>query len=187
VKVGTKSLLFGAHQFVLHPFTVVLAWHRLYSKWPNWKELLCIIIHDWGYWGCKDMDGVEGSQHPMWAAMWVFNRGWDYTSNYNYSTLCMFHSRHLVQQYSFMGEAVKVSRLYYADKLSFCLIPWWVYIPLGLLSGEIHEYRAQTDGAGVTNSHVTWRKWYNVVSTNMLLLSINPNSSPYLHSYHKKE
>jgi hypothetical protein len=31
VKIGTKSVLFGAHQFLLHPMFLALAWWRLYG------------------------------------------------------------------------------------------------------------------------------------------------------------
>lgn len=61
MKTGTKSLLFGVHQFIWHPLTVLLAWIKLYG-WPAWEELVCIIIHDWGYWGKSNMDGeLDGS------------------------------------------------------------------------------------------------------------------------------
>lgn len=65
---GTKSLLFGVHQFLWHPLTVLLAWVYLYRSFPNPKELLCIFVHDWGYWGCPNMDGPEGERHPERAA-----------------------------------------------------------------------------------------------------------------------
>lgn len=63
IPMGTRSLLVGAHQFLWHPLTVFLSWHDLYGKWPNWKVCVCIFIHDWGYWGCKDMEGKEGWHH----------------------------------------------------------------------------------------------------------------------------
>ena len=68
MQVGTKSLLFGVHQIFWHPLTVTLAWKELYKTWPSWKEFVCIFIHDWGYWGCPNMDGEEGENHPVWAA-----------------------------------------------------------------------------------------------------------------------
>lgn len=75
MKVGTKSLLFGVHQFIWHPITVARAWRRLHRKWPTLAECICIFVHDWGYWGCNDMDGPEGKNHPKLgarlAAIWV--------------------------------------------------------------------------------------------------------------------
>lgn len=78
MRIGTKSLLVGAHQGLWHPFTVLLAWIELYGL-PNWKEAVCIVIHDWGYWGKKNIDGgptltpfdgfdyEEGFYHPCLA------------------------------------------------------------------------------------------------------------------------
>ena len=67
--VGTRSLLFGVHQFALHPLFVLWAWRRLYGSLPrDWRVWVVILIHDWGYWGCKDMDGPEGKWHPWGGA-----------------------------------------------------------------------------------------------------------------------
>ena len=45
MKLGTKSLLFGCHQFVLHPLFVLVAWWRLYGR-PSWRMVVAIIVHD---------------------------------------------------------------------------------------------------------------------------------------------
>lgn len=57
--VGTRSLLFGVHQFLWHPWTVYRAWRYLYGK-PTWREVVCIFLHDLGYFGKPNMDGEEG-------------------------------------------------------------------------------------------------------------------------------
>jgi len=31
-----------------------------HKKILDWKEIICIFIHDWGYWFCADMDGEDG-------------------------------------------------------------------------------------------------------------------------------
>ncbi|MDQ6662779.1 MAG: hypothetical protein M3Z23_00090, partial [Acidobacteriota bacterium] len=31
MKIGTRSVLFGAHQFLLHPVFLAIAWRRLYG------------------------------------------------------------------------------------------------------------------------------------------------------------
>lgn len=54
-------------RFLWHPVTVLLAWWALYGR-PTWRELVCIIIHDWGYWHCPNMDGPEGELHPEYGA-----------------------------------------------------------------------------------------------------------------------
>ncbi len=48
---GTKSYLIGCHQFLTHPFFVLIAWRLEYKSWPKWWELICIFLHDIGI--CK--------------------------------------------------------------------------------------------------------------------------------------
>lgn len=173
MRVGTKSLLFGAHQFLLHPFTVWVAWKRLFKSRPTWRETVCILVHDWGYWGCRSMDGEDGTAHPEWAARWVRDHldrpPWDLFY------LCLCHSRHTAK-----ANGMKVSKLYRADKLSFTLIPWWLYIPMTLLSGELWEYRTLTHLAGRTQWGCSHREWHRVVVGDMLKLADDPEAIPYL-------
>ena len=89
MKTGTKSLLFGVHQFVWHPITVWMAWVWLFRRLPNWKETICIIIHDWGYWGKENMDDEEGEKHPEWAFHFASKH-----LGKSYGLLCLYHSRH---------------------------------------------------------------------------------------------
>ncbi len=136
MKMGTKSLLFGVHQFFIHPIFVFWGWKKLYG-WPNWKDLICIVIHDWGYWGCGDMDGVEGENHSELGAGLAF----DYLDNHgeseflDYYTLVLLHSR-------FYAKKMRTtpSKLCWADKLGSALYPTWLWVLLGTLTGEIKEY-----------------------------------------------
>jgi hypothetical protein len=130
VRVGTKSLLFGVHQAFLHPVFVLAAWIRLYG-FPSPRELFCILIHDWGYWGKPNMDGEEGDRHPEWGAG-VAGR----LLGEDYKNLILGHSRFYHHKFG-----TPISRLYYADKYSHCLEPWWLYLPLAFASGEYYEYR----------------------------------------------
>ncbi|RLC88840.1 MAG: hypothetical protein DRJ03_00965 [Chloroflexi bacterium] len=50
MKQGTKSMLFGIHQFIIHPLFVTLAWKKRYKRWPYMWELICIVLHDIGHW-----------------------------------------------------------------------------------------------------------------------------------------
>lgn len=43
-------MLFGAHS-IIHSIVVMFAWKKLYSTWPSWRECVCILLHDIGYWG----------------------------------------------------------------------------------------------------------------------------------------
>lgn len=151
MNVGTKSLLFGVHQFLWHPITVLMAWWYLYGR-PTWRELACIIIHDWGYWGSPNMDGPEGEQHPMFAAAlagkWLGG---------SYFDLCLYHSRHYARH-----VGIEPSKLCWADKLSILYEPWWLYLPRAWLSRELFEYRQLAANAGfipMSASHRIWFRW----------------------------
>ncbi len=137
MKIGTKSLLFGCHQLVLHPLFVFWAWKKLYGR-PNWKEFVCIFIHDWGYWGCSDMDGLREENHPVWGARLAqafLDTGKDPLQEYYYFDLYLYHSRYYAKRYD-----APPSRLCWADKLGTALMPTWLWVLLGTLSGEIQEY-----------------------------------------------
>jgi len=150
--VGTKSLLFGVHQFAWHPFTVLLAWQKLYG-WPNWKELVCIVIHDWGYWGSPNMDGPEGEKHPVRSALIIEN--W---LGHEYGELIRRHSRHYCRMFE-----LEPSKLCWADKLSILYERWWTYIPRAMLSGELKEYRLlASNGLGI-DIYKPHRYWFKVI------------------------
>lgn len=162
MKIGTKSLLFGCHQFILHPLFVLRAWWKLYGR-PNWRELVCIIIHDLGYFGCSDMDGEEGSRHPVWAGKFMdkfmnWLTGDDHVGN-KYAHLCWLHSRFLSSQIR-----LDPSRLCWADKLGTALMPAWLWVLLGRLSGEIDEYMSNPRGNAL-NWGTEPVEWFNHYKT----------------------
>lgn len=70
--IGTRSVLYGAHQFLLHPWFVAAAWWRLYGFPWDPRLWVAFFVHDLGYIGKPNMDGPEGEQHPMLGAaiMW---------------------------------------------------------------------------------------------------------------------
>lgn len=149
MKVGQKSLLFGVHQFILHPLTVLLAWWKLYGC-PSWPELVCIIIHDWGYWYASDMDGQKGELHPevgaRLAGRWFGPRYYD---------LVLYHSRHYARR-----VGAQPSKLCWADKLSIAYEQWWLYLPRAWLSGELKEYRKRAADAGFIPLCESNKKWF---------------------------
>lgn len=140
MKIGTRSILFGVHQFVLHPVMVVWAWRILYRQWPRLHEWCAIVTHDWGYWGLNDMDGEEGERHPI-----IISLLWDRLFKRfgkKVAIEIMGHSRF------WAGKAgTPLSRLFNADKLAMALYPRWFYLLLGSLSGEIREYMAHSETA----------------------------------------
>lgn len=131
MKLGTRSLLFGVHQFLLHPLLVGYAWRRVYGRWPSLRQAFCILIHDVGYFGCSDMDGPEGSEHPEMGA-----RIADRVLGDEARRIVLFHSRVTAERH---GEPI--SALCLPDKLSLFFYPSWLYTALALLSGELHEYQ----------------------------------------------
>ena len=134
MQIGTKTLLYGNHQFILHPLFVGAAWVKYYHKLPNHKEAICIAIHDWGYWGKPNLDGKEGEQHPIWAATWAFlhldnekdSTGWFIPK---YFKLCLHHSSFLAKK-----QNRPVSRMCIPDKLAVAMMPIWLIVLLGKLT-----------------------------------------------------
>ena len=129
MKIGTKSVLFGVHQFILHPLFVFRAWIWLFG-WPSLGETVAIIIHDLGYVGKPNMDGDEGDTHPEWAALFFERRGRQDLAN-----LCRGHSRFWAKK-----KGLPLSKLCYADKMGNAFMPIWLWTLGARLTGEIKDY-----------------------------------------------
>lgn len=154
MRVGTKSLLFGVHSLLWHPIMVLIAWYKLYGL-PSWKEVICIIIHDWGYWGKPNMDGREGQQHPIIGADFAMILFGD-----EYWKLCILHSRHYAKNMS-----LPPSRLCWADKLSILYEPKRFYLFRARLSGELEEYRSMSHKNGELLSTASDEEWFSWIQT----------------------
>lgn len=170
---GTKSLLFGVHQFAWHPITVLAAWVWLYKRLPTWPELICIIIHDWGYWGKEHMDDQDGETHPELGASiagWLFGEV--------YHDLCLFHSRHYSKT---LGR--EPSLLCWADKASIAFESWWLYLPRAWLSGELKEYRAESNKVGLLLIGATHRDWFKWIRDRCIKIGMEKKANivPYTH------
>jgi hypothetical protein len=130
MKLGTKTVLFGVHQFIWHPITVLLAWIDLFGFPKPW-EIICILVHDLGYLGKNDMDGTEGNLHPELGAkiagLLCGEKG---------KLECLGHSRSYAETHN-----IPISRLCWADKWSPMFDPTHFYWLRGNASGEIKEYR----------------------------------------------
>ena len=135
MKTGTKSLLFGVHQFAWHPITVALAWRKLYGEWPCWRIAVCIVVHDWGYWGCEKMDDDKGEMHPCLGAK-IAER----LLGVEYAYVVLAHSRHLARKLQ-----LEPSKLCWPDKLSHIFYPVWLYWFLSTITGEIKEYKVNAE------------------------------------------
>lgn len=132
MRVGTRSVLYGAHCFLLHPWFVAVAWWRLFGFPADPRLWVAFFVHDIGYIGKPNMDGPEGETHVELGARimaFLFGRSWGDFSRY--------HSRFYAKR-----DGVKPSRLCIADKLAIALTPSWLYLPMVRATGEIHEYMA---------------------------------------------
>lgn len=129
MKLGTKSLLFGLHQFILHPLVMVVAFRRIFGRMPDTAELFSIIVHDWGYFGKDGIDINGGELHPYLGAKisrFLFGeRGWN---------LCIGHNDGARQD-----EGLKRSVIFAADKYYYVLLPTLIHRTLATLSGEYKE------------------------------------------------
>jgi len=202
MKVGTKSVLFGAHCFLWHPLFVAIAWIKLYG-WP-WDPRIWIafFVHDLGYWGKPNMDGPEGELHVEFGARvmhWLFDRSKVekhaeyYCSRLRYEELfkegykpyqvvgphlffkrkirstawrdfCLYHSRYYAKK-----KGAMPSRLCFADKLSICITPRWLYLPFVNATGEIKEYLKNAQKEDSSNWTPVWDqvKWFNQLRAHM--------------------
>lgn len=179
MKIGTKSLLFGAHCFFLHPWFVAAAWWKLYGFPWDIRLWVAFFVHDWGYWGKPNMDGPEGESHILLGARilsTLFDAqleqdGWTETCPYSYhwerrnmswEQFALFHSRSVARR-----ARRPVSKLGMADKLAIVFTPWWLYLPLVWLTGEVREYRKASQEGGKYASMScydrSWRVWYGKV------------------------
>lgn len=169
--IGTKSLLFGAHCFFIHPIFVALAWFKLYWFPLDPRLWIAFIIHDWGYWGCPEIDGERGEQHPCWAALFAYRwfpgvppGGVPYGGSAKYAWYCFmaYHSRFLAKQCG-----TQPSMLCYADKLAFMIEPWWLYLPRTWATGELPYYMADAVPRYGMNDKLTARAWHRAAATKL--------------------
>jgi hypothetical protein len=173
MKTGTKSLLFGVHQFIWHPITVYIAWIYIYKQIPSCREAICIFIHDWGYWGKPKMDDADGERHPELAATLAGK-----FLGIRFHDLCLYHSRHYAR-----NKNTEPSMLCWADKLSIIFDPWWLYLPRAVASGELKEYRFIADATGFISITATHREWHAWVSRHLSSIGKTKRATvvPYTH------
>lgn len=170
MKIGTKSLLFGCHQFIWHPITVALAYRKLFRCWPDFVGWLCIIFHDVGYWGCAEIDGPQGKLHPLKGAgivgtlvkKWSTFRGdkplLALMRGGDAAIRCLLHSRSIAQD-----NKVAPSDICWADKYAVVIEPDWFYMLRTWLSGEANEFAQNAIDTGHLppgTTNLEWHRWY---------------------------
>jgi len=155
VTIGTKSVLFGAHQFILHPIVLFIAWWQIF-RFP-WDPRLWVLffIHDLGYVGKPNMDGPEGETHVEFGANLIGRLFGD-----SYRDLALYHSRFYAKR-----EGKSVSDLCIADKHAIILMPTFLYLFLTNLTGEVHEYMSKAKDKYIHENLDTasQREWFESV------------------------
>lgn len=185
--IGTRSVLFGAHQFFIHPWFVAWGWWKLYGFPWDPRLWAAFFLHDLGYLGKPNMDGPEGEEHPVLGAKllarfdghrpfkpkymvnlgvtdkvlpcWETRRGT--VAMGRWALLCLLHSRFYSRQLK-----LPVSQLCYADKMAICLTPHWLYLPMTRATGELREYMVRSEQkegakyANMVNYATDERQWY---------------------------
>jgi hypothetical protein len=164
MRMGTKSLLYGAHCLPIHTAMIAIGWRVHHGAWPkDWRIWVTFLCHDLGYWGKRDMDGEDGKLHPMGGARLaarliagkVDSRERQGTRAFWYQfTAC--HSRYYA---AIIG--VQPSPLAIPDKLATALMPIPLLALLYRLTGEYKGYAqlARDNGYAVPGDAYGYTKW----------------------------
>lgn len=188
MKAGTKTLLFGTHNIILHPIFVFIAWLIRYRSLPTLPEFIAICLHDVGLWGLPNVDGKEGEQHPAIIADWLFQKSFNFkpTSRLslvltNAADIILGHSRFYVMQ-----RQCQLSKLFQADKLASAIYPCWLYILLGTLSGEIDEYMEHAKNGKYQNSgqfaKIDKLTWYLDLRSRLTIMALDRDVDKYMQN-----
>lgn len=181
MKIGTRTLLFGVHQFLWHPFTVWRAWRWLYGSNPSWMELVAIFCHDLGYVGKPNLDGPEGRTHPDGGAALterivrflhplLGDRSWKkyrrpaYVAGRSAFWFSRLHSREYAKQ---LNETP--SLLCWADKACILFDPPKFYLLRARLSGELEEFKTNAEPHLGKTTDEAWLDWYRARVRSLLL------------------
>lgn len=172
MRIGTKSVLFGVHQFLLHPLLLALGWWMAYGfrrvhigtrreihpGHPGGKSGT-IVVHRGVFAHLLDP--------RLWLAFFVHDLGYLGKPNMDgpegkthpefgarimrrlfgdaWGDLVLLHSRYYAKK---LGRPV--SSLCLADKWVIVLEPSWLYLPRVRLTGELAEYLANAEQRGAS-------------------------------------
>jgi len=171
MKTGTKSVLFGVHQFLWHPITVWMGWVALYGKRPTFKQCIAIAFHDsLGYIGSDRMDDEYGEEHPIRSANMLLRFGELIGCPEFFrepADEILRHSRYLCAR---LG--IKPSKLCWSDKMSLAFDPKWAYLLRGRLSGELYEYKQNAISSGALPANVSNSEWFDWVRQKCVMVAI---------------
>lgn len=111
---GTISIIFGCHSPV-HSILVLLAWRKIYGKWPKFWETVCILIHDIGHYGLNYLDDVKQKRKHWRPGAEIAWRLFGMKGFLLLAGHCLY-------------SGFKKSTLYRADKYAWVIAPnWWLY------------------------------------------------------------
>jgi len=113
ISQGTISVIIGCHS-PIHSILVLMAWYKLYRKWPRPWQIVCIFLHDIGHWGLNYLDDYEQKK-----IHWV--RG-------SQIAMRLFGPKGYVFVASHDVNSPYISRdglLYRSDKYSWSMAPYW--------------------------------------------------------------
>jgi len=120
MKEGTISVLYGAHSIV-HSYYVWKAWKILYKKYPSFKETICILVHDLGYFGMNYYSEKSNDGHAELGAE-IAHLLLDTPYDNTYKYLILGHSGSACKKYGIIR-----SKLERPDEYSWLIAPlWWV-------------------------------------------------------------
>jgi hypothetical protein len=181
MNIGTKSVLFGVHQFLLHPFMLAIGWWKAYgfravpighrTVWDDTKVGRTAVLRR-----ARRREVRARLLDPrLWVAFAVHDLGYLGKPNMDgpegethpelgasimrrlfgeaWGDLVLLHSRYYSKK---LGRPV--SPLCFADKWVIVLEPAWLYLPRVWLSGELREFvangqnRVRGSSAGLTES-----------------------------------
>lgn len=163
MKIGTKSVLFGAHQFILHPLLLIIGWYLEYgfnrvrirfakreiprSIWDvprrAYDEQILTSLWDPRLWvafivhdlGYWGKPNMDGSEGETHPEFGAAVMRRLFGEPWGEFVLC--HSRYYAKR---LGKPL--SPLCYADKRVIIIEPWWLYLPRVWATGELAEFIA---------------------------------------------
>lgn len=164
MKIGTKSVLFGVHQFALHPVIIAIGWWKEYrfQRVRIGQRLVPRSVRvgrDGFYRFPEQRDVYTWLLDPrLWVAFVVHDIGYLGKPNMDgpegethpevgarimrrlfgepWGELVLLHSRYYSKR---LGKPV--SALCFADKWAIILEPSWLYLPRVWATGELAEFR----------------------------------------------
>ena len=113
MRQGTISVICGVHS-PMHSILVLLAWRKLYGKWPKPWQIVCIFIHDIGHWGKDYLDDPEQKALHWRLGVRIAKK--------------LFGSKGALLILGHTATGAHISALYRPDKYSWHIAPrWWLW------------------------------------------------------------